>query len=251
MDKLEVVVDAIKDAKAGQNIIVKMVNMEEKKLEIALDVFIELEKRQAEDINLKIELPNGLTWVVDAKTITKDKWSDSLKAIDFFAEIVTGEVPSDAINSVVVENQEALELKLSHNGEFGFSAVLNIPVGEQYAGKNITLYYYNTETGALEEQGTNKVDEAGGIEFTFTHASEYVLVVEAAQVDTPVDTPEDKPADTETNETPDDTQSGEQPSEETPGLPIIPIVIVLVIIAIAGVALVVVLNTGKIKGKNK
>ena len=58
-------------------------------------------------------------------------------------------------------------------------ANLDIPLGEQYVGKEITLYYFNPATGTLEKQDTEKVNEQGIIRFVFEHASDYVLVVES------------------------------------------------------------------------
>jgi len=242
-EKLEAVVEAIKDVEEGQKIVVKVTEADENNVEVSIEVFVELEKNKEKDVNLLIELSNGLTWTINGNSVQKDKWSEDLKTINFFAEIVEEVVPAEAIATVVAAEQEALELSLRHNGEFGFTAALDIPVGEQYAGKEITLYYFNPETSALEKQDTEKVDEFGTIRFLFTHASDYVLVVEAAEEEAPVETP----ADTEAVESTEDVQTDVEPSTEKAGLPVLPIVVVLLAIAI--VCFVYAYKSGKIGSK--
>ena len=80
---------------------------------------------------------------------------------------------------------------LSHNGEFGASITLTVPLGEKMAGKYANLFYYNETTGKLEYIQSNKIDEAGKASFTLTHASQYVIYVSEAAMsqDSVVSTP--------------------------------------------------------------
>ena len=242
-EKLEAVVDEIKDVKEGQTIVVQVAETADNNVEVSIEVFVELEKNKEKDVNVVIELSNGLSWTINGNSVQKDKWSEDLKTINFFAEIVEDVVPVDAIETVVASEQESFELSLKHNGDFGFTAALDIPVGEQYAGKEITLYYFNPETNALEKQATEKVDEFGTIRFLFIHASDYVLVVEAAQEEGEIQTP----ADTEQVEFTEDVQNDVEPSVEKAGLPVLPIVVVL--LAIAVVCFMYAYKSGKIGSK--
>ncbi len=77
----------------------------------------------------------------------------------------------------------SIQLSLAHEGEFGFTAVLFLNLGKENAGLTANLYYYNESSGELEFICADKVDEDGTVSLTFTHASDYVIVVdgEAAQ----------------------------------------------------------------------
>ena len=50
-------------------------------------------------------------------------------------------------------------------------------VGAENSGKYANLYYYNEKTGALEYVQAVKVNADGTVDFKFSHASEYVIVL--------------------------------------------------------------------------
>lgn len=221
-EKFETILEAIKEVEIGQKVTIQVKNSDEDNVEVSVEVFTELEKNKEKDLDLVIKLSNGLSWTINSNDIDPEKWTDDMKAINFFAEMVENVVPDEVISSVVDNNQESFELSLMHKGEFGFTAALDIPVGEQYAGKEITLYYFNPATCALEKQDTEKVNEQGTIRFLFTHASDYVLVVESELEESPVI------PDTEDVGSTDNTK----PEVEEPGLPIVPIVVIVLLAAV-------------------
>ena len=63
---------------------------------------------------------------------------------------------------------------------------------EEFAGKDVELYYYNETTKKLELVGTYKADDQGNIAFELTHFSQYVLSLK-------VDKPEAKDNNEELN----------------------------------------------------
>jgi hypothetical protein len=73
------------------------------------------------------------------------------------------------------ESKEVMMLKLSHSGNFGFSATLNWPVGRRFAGQTMYLHYFNEETERLEYVSQSVIDRNGFGRFAFNHASRYVL----------------------------------------------------------------------------
>ncbi len=70
----------------------------------------------------------------------------------------------------------ALRMNIEHNGEFGFQAILDYKIGEQYAGKYANLFYVVGD-GNFEYVGSTVVGENGVASFTFTHASDYVIAI--------------------------------------------------------------------------
>ncbi len=130
---------------------------------------VEMAKKQG--VNLEVELPNSLKWVIQT-----DSLSDIMPSqVNMNAQIVQDVVEAEAINAVVGEN-EYVELSLSHDGEFGFAATLVVPVEEKYIGKTANLFYYNEMTKALEFQMAALVDEEGNVALDFVHASDYAIV---------------------------------------------------------------------------
>lgn len=67
----------------------------------------------------------------------------------------------------------------SYEGEFGFTAVLSIDLGRENAGLTASLYYYNESTGELEFICKDQIAEDGTASLAFTHASDYVITVDA------------------------------------------------------------------------
>lgn len=67
---------------------------------------------------------------------------------------------------------------------FGCTAVMTLPIGSEQAGKYANLYYYNEKTGELEFVCASLIAEDGTAELTFTHASDYVVVVDDVAAET-------------------------------------------------------------------
>ena len=214
-EQTEAIVEAIEEVKAGNNVVIKVEDTEDAEVAVSVEVFKALEEN--ESVDLVVELANGFTWTIDAGTVDTSKVEAGLEAINLWAGIVENVVPEEVVSLVANEENEVLELSLKHNGEFGFTAALDVPVGKEFAGKNASLYYYNPETSALEAQELATVDENGLVRFTFTHASDYVVVIEKEAEKVPVDT--------EVNtEAPANT-------EEKGGSPVVAIVLVLLAVA--------------------
>ena len=59
---------------------------------------------------------------------------------------------------------------------------MNVPLGSEYKGVYANLYYYNEKTGALEYVQALKVNADGTVDFKFSHASDYVIVLSDADM---------------------------------------------------------------------
>lgn len=138
-----------------------------------------LQAARGKDITLECNM-GTYAWLIDGKSIT-----DSMKDVNLTVTPDTSNVPATLVEQAR-QGKYSRTLSLSHNGEFGFTGVLKWSVGTDYAGKAATLYYYNPDTGTLEATPENsggnapKVTADGYVMLSFTHASDYVLVVEAA-----------------------------------------------------------------------
>ena len=221
-EKTEAIVEAIEDVKPGNDVVIKVIDAESEEAVVSVEVFKALEENK--ETNLVVELANGFSWTIDASTVDTSKVE--AEAIDLWAGIVENVVPAELVKETAGESADVLEISLKHNGEFGFTAALDVPVGKEFAGRNASLYYYNPETGALEAQELATIDENGCVRFSFTHASDYVVVIEKA-ASTPVDTE----VNTENTVDTEASTEGNTNAEEKGGSPVLAIVLVLLAVA--------------------
>ena len=134
------------------------------------DIFDRLKGR---DIIITFDMGNGILWSVDGKSITTDRAGD----IDFSVQTGVNTVPVDIVNHVTGERY-SIQISLAYEGEFGFTAVLSIGLGKENAGYRASLYYYNKSAGALEFICADEVSADGTVSLAFTHASDYVIVID-------------------------------------------------------------------------
>ena len=99
-------------------------------------------------------------------------------------------------------NTELLKFNIEHNGEFGFRAILDYKLGEQYAGRYANLFYVVGD-GSFEYMGHSIVTEEGIANFAFDHASDYILaILEEEYTGQPLTTPEPEVTETIVVQTP-------------------------------------------------
>ncbi len=134
------------------------------------DIFDRLKGR---DIIITFDMGNGILWSVNGKSITTDRAGD----IDFSVQTGVNTVPVDIVNHVTGERY-SIQISLAYEGEFGFTAVLSIGLGKENAGYRANLYYYNKSAGALEFICADEVSADGTVSLAFTHASDYVIVID-------------------------------------------------------------------------
>ncbi len=165
------------------------------------DIF---DSMKGKDIIITFDIGSGIIWSVDGKSITTDKAGD----IDFSVKTGVSTVPIDVMNNVTGERY-SIQISLVYEGEFGFTAVLSIGLGRENAGYTASLYYYNESTGELEFICADTVAEDGTVSLAFTHASDYVIVIDGEEEEESGGATE--PAQPET---PDGDDAGE--AEESP-----------------------------------
>ena len=128
------------------------------------------------DVTVTFDLGGGILWTVNGLDVTAQNVAD----IDF--GVTTGKqagrsIPVEVINNVTGERY-SMNLTLSYEGEFGFTATLTVNMDAANAGLYANLFYYNPETGKLEFMCAGKIDEAGNTELSFSHASDYTIVID-------------------------------------------------------------------------
>lgn len=133
------------------------------------------------DVTVTFDMGGGISWTVNGLTVTAQKG----KPIDFgvTTRAEAGKpIPVEVINNVTGERY-SINLTLSYEGEFGFMAVLTVNMDAANAGLYANLFYYNPESGALEFICAGQIDAEGNTNLTFTHASDYTIVIDTEPMD--------------------------------------------------------------------
>ena len=116
--------------------------------------------------SVEFELSNGASWVIDGKDVA------DVEGMDLGITLNTKTADSKQLKTVA-DGKNTFQFSLNHNGDFGFKAVVNIPVNKKYNGQYANLYWFHD--GKFDFIGSSKV-EGGIADFTMTHASDYVIV---------------------------------------------------------------------------
>ncbi|MGN0429095.1 MAG: hypothetical protein ACI4E2_03410, partial [Acetatifactor sp.] len=137
-----------------------------------------LDDIKGKDVTIVFDMGGGITWSVNGKSITADRVGD----IDFTVKADTNTIPVDIISNVTGERYSK-QISLSYDGEFGFTAVLSINMEAENAGLFANLFYYNEKTGEMEFICYDEIAADGTADLTFTHASDYAIVIDTEPMD--------------------------------------------------------------------
>lgn len=77
--------------------------------------------------------------------------------------------------SAAVENTDLVQFEIAYSGQLPCEATLSYRVGSHYAGETAYLSYYNENEATLDYRESAKVASNGMADYTFTHASKYVI----------------------------------------------------------------------------
>ncbi len=136
------------------------------------DIFDTIKGR---DVTVVFHMGDGITWTVNGRDVTA-----AGKDIDFgvvFGEEAGKTIPVEIINNVTGERY-SVNLTLAYDGEFGFRATLTVNMDKKNAGFFANLFYYNEQSGELEFICAGEIDSQGEVGLTFTHASDYTIIVD-------------------------------------------------------------------------
>ncbi|MBE6014283.1 MAG: hypothetical protein E7241_02815 [Lachnospiraceae bacterium] len=129
-----------------------------------------LETVKGKDVDVVFEMDN-YTWTVNGTNVT----AEEVKALNLGVEKVSGVVPESIVEELAQGNP-TVQLRLSHEGDFGFKATLRYNFGSEYAGKYANVYWCK-EDGSTQITTSGLIDSDGYAELAFTHASDYVVVL--------------------------------------------------------------------------
>lgn len=160
------IIQAINNASSGTEIPVVMNGTE------TLPASVQ-EALQGREVSLVLHMGDDISWTIRGEDIT----GTTLKDINMVVTLYTDNIPSDVIDAYL-PNKATVQVHLAYSGEFGFVATLRIPLGDEFAGKASTLYYYNPTRERLEMMDSNKVTSDGMGRYDFTHASDYVVALD-------------------------------------------------------------------------
>ena len=167
----DVIRDEVNQVKDGDTVTVDMNGA----AVVPSDVLSEI---KGKDITIVFDMGNGITWSVNGQSITGDAIGD----IDFSVTTNTNSIPVDIINNITGERYSK-QISLSYDGEFGFTAVLSINMEAANAGLFANLFYYNENTGEMEFICYDEIAADGTADLTFTHASDYAIVIDTEPMD--------------------------------------------------------------------
>ncbi len=184
-DTVKEVVDVIENAESGAAVIIEM-QQEDGTVATVVPAEI-LESVKGKDINVVLDMGN-YSWIINGNDIT-DVMEINLEVV-FDTSVIT----EDVIKEVAGEDPTR-QLSLTHEGDFGFDAVLKINLGNEYQGMYGNLYYYDNSQLVFMNSGV--IDENGDAVLNFSHASDYVVVIGSDRsADTGADGVGDTSADT-------------------------------------------------------
>ena len=159
------VIEAVNKAKTGSKIRVNLL----KATKIPANVF---ESIKGKDMNVTFKVSDQASWIINGKDIT----GNVTAPIDLGLVVGTSDIPKQKVTALA-DGNETIQLSLNYDGVFGFEGILRLSVGTDYSGKIANLYYYNEATGKFEYYQAAQVKEDGTVDFKFSHASDYVIVL--------------------------------------------------------------------------
>ena len=203
---------------------------------------------RGKDIDVILNMGNSISWTINGSNIV----ADEANGIDMGVTPDTGSIPDALIMraSALSTTGTVIGLSLVHNGPLDFHPVLAISTAPENAGLAANLYYYNPDSEQLEFMDAVEIDENGTICFTFSHASDYVIIIsETVMTDTGVIVSDHSAGNEPSSESPSEDNGGgplseEEPSSLQPTTMVIIAVMLLIAIAI-GITLFFILRSKK------
>lgn len=142
-----------------------------------------VEEIKGKDIDLVIDLENGIKWIINGKDVKNPK------DVKLKASMTDITIPVEVINKITNETKK-IQIRLEHDGEFGYILKMEVELGADNNGYYAQLFYYNTKTNNLEFMNESLIKDGLAL-LDFEHASDYIIVID------------DKPYDSGNNDLPE------------------------------------------------
>ena len=130
-----------------------------------------LEAIKGKEVNIVLDM-GAYSWSIGGNEVV----ASDLKDIDLEVIVDTDDIPPTIVEALA-EGKPSTQITLVHNGEFGFRADLTVNLGRENSGCKGNLYYYDS-AGKLIFMDAGEIREDGNISLSFSHASEYVVVID-------------------------------------------------------------------------
>lgn len=165
-DEIERIKEKIENAETGSAITIDM-----KKATVVPKEVLEAIKGKSIDIVLDM---GEYSWSIEGT----DVLATQLRDIDLEVKIGTDVIPSNLVSSLAGD-KPVTQISLTHNGNFGFRADLTLNLGKENSGGTGNLYYYDSD-GKLIFMNSGKIGADGNTSLSFSHASDYAIVIDRA-----------------------------------------------------------------------
>lgn len=129
-----------------------------------------LEAARGKDVTLVLDM-GGYTWTINGADIM----ASGLQDIDLRVIPYTDNIPNSTVQALA-GNNPCMQITLVHEGSFGFKADLTIGIGAEYSGSYGNLYYHDS-AGKMVFINAGMIDSSGNVKLTFSHASDYLIVI--------------------------------------------------------------------------
>lgn len=129
-----------------------------------------LEAAKGSDVDVVLQM-DGYSWTINGKDIV----ASNLSEINLEVKVNANVIPSETVKALAGD-KPTMQLSLTHNGNFGFEATLHVNVGKENANQYGNLYYHDSD-GKLVFMNAGKIGADGSVGLSFSHASDYVIVI--------------------------------------------------------------------------
>jgi hypothetical protein len=130
-----------------------------------------LDEVKDRDVTYYFDMNEDVMWAVNGLSFTADPSN-----VDFRVRLDTKNIPSKLVNEIA-DVYPHKNLTLEYDGEFGFTAILSLYLGEENEGMYANLYFYNEDNNSLEFVESTEIDGSGKATFNFLHASDYTVII--------------------------------------------------------------------------
>ena len=143
-----------------------------------------LEALRGSELRITFVMSGGIEWTIGGEDFNQAGEPEGVVGdINLKVTKNSGKIPRDILTQLEQHHgMVPLQLSLAHSGSFGFGATLRMRIDEKEAGRIGNVYYYNEATGELSLQAFGRCETNGYIELLFTHASDYVLVLDDGEL---------------------------------------------------------------------
>ncbi len=131
-----------------------------------------LQQIKEQGMEVILNMSGDVSWTIDGSAMEGDSFED----INLKVSLGESGIPRDRLE-IFAGEERYMEMSLAHEGEFGFDMLLTVTLEEAEPDEYASLFYYNGETGAFEFMCAAPVSSTGKAAFTFSHASDYVIII--------------------------------------------------------------------------